>query len=155
MGIEKINFEWSDTVNLRMSMVIELEEFRLRAYDISALYKEKMNLYHHKKIEKRVFNLGNVVLLYNSRIFLFLGKLKSTWHGPFTVVSVFPYSAFDLKRDREAQFKVNGQHYKNYIRYIEEVKVSIEFKARENTWKLIKLQNFDKSSTDIVAPKAA
>lgn len=34
----------------------ELDEFFLHAYECSTLYKENINLYHDKRIEKNVFN---------------------------------------------------------------------------------------------------
>ena len=58
-------------------MLNELDEFRLKAYESSAVYKEKMKKYHDKKIEKREFMVGDLVLLFNSRLRLFPGKLKS------------------------------------------------------------------------------
>ena len=63
----------------------ELDEFRLKAYESSALYKEKMKKYHDLKIEKREFMVGDLLLLYNSRSRLFPGKLKSKWIGPYLV----------------------------------------------------------------------
>ncbi|XP_022158483.1 uncharacterized protein LOC111024964 [Momordica charantia] len=41
--------------------------------------------------------LGDSVLLFNSRLRLFLGKLKSTWSGRFLVEHVYPHGAVDLR----------------------------------------------------------
>ena len=35
--------------------------------------------------------VGQKVLLYNSRLGLMSGKLRSKWIGPFVVTNVFPY----------------------------------------------------------------
>ncbi|KAF1865930.1 hypothetical protein Lal_00033393 [Lupinus albus] len=48
-----------------------LEEVRLTAYESSKLYKEK--------IERNDFQPGQSVLLFNSQMKLFPGKLKSKW----------------------------------------------------------------------------
>jgi len=57
----------------------ELEERRLSTYESSKLYKEKMKVYHDKKILKREFYPGQSVLWFNSRLRLFPRKLKSKW----------------------------------------------------------------------------
>ena len=66
-----------------------------------------------KKIIKREFTPGQKVLLYNSRLKLFPGKLRSRWSGPFTVVQVWSYGAVEIQ-DGERRFKVNGQRLKEY-----------------------------------------
>ena len=42
----------------RLNRLIEIDEFVLKAYESSALYKEKMKNYHDQKIEKRDFLVG-------------------------------------------------------------------------------------------------
>lgn len=55
------------------------------------------------------------MLLFNSRLKLFPGKLKSRWTGPYTVVKVFPYGAVEIKGYTCPEFKVNGQRLKLYL----------------------------------------
>ncbi|XP_019246511.1 PREDICTED: uncharacterized protein LOC109226172 [Nicotiana attenuata] len=99
-----------------MTQLNEMEEFRLHAYESAAIYKERTKFIHDKKILKREFNSGNLVLLFNSRLKLFPGKLKSKWSGSFTVVSVSPYGAIELEsKDGTRTFKVNGQRVKHYL----------------------------------------
>lgn len=67
------------------------------------------------------------VLLFNSRLKLFPGKLRSRWAGPYTVVEVFPHGAVEIRHDEtQQQFKVNGHRLKPYLepvkRLIEEVR---------------------------------
>ena len=69
----------------------ELEEFCNEAYEITKIYKEKTKAWHDKHIVRKEFELGQRVLLFNSRLKLFPGKLKPRWSGPFTVTRVFPY----------------------------------------------------------------
>ena len=69
----------------------ELDEFCLKAFESATLYKEKMKKYHDLKIEKREFIVGDLVLLYNSRLRLFPGKLKSKWTDPYLVTQLFPH----------------------------------------------------------------
>ena len=65
---------------------------------------------------RKEFRVGELVLLYNSRLKLFLGKLKSRWSGPYTVVAVTPFGAVTLKTNFGEEFKVNGQRLKHYLR---------------------------------------
>ena len=59
--------------------------------------------------------MGELVLLYNSRLKLFPGKLKSKWSGSYTVVAVTPFDAMTLKINYGDEFKVNGQRLKHYL----------------------------------------
>ena len=40
------------------------------------------------------------VLLYNSQLHLFPGKLRSRWSGPFIVKHVYSYGAFDIENPK-------------------------------------------------------
>ena len=55
------------------------------------------------------------MLLYNSRLRLFPGKLKSRWSGPFVVNQVFPHGAVEITHKEKGTFKVNGQKLKLYL----------------------------------------
>ena len=54
------------------------------------LAKDRMKLEHDRMVLRREFVPGQKVLLYNARLHLFPGKLKSRWTGPFTVKDVSP-----------------------------------------------------------------
>ena len=67
------------------------------AYEHSLSYKECTKAWHDKRLRaQKVFQEGDRVLLYNSRLHLFPGKLKSRWSGPFTIKTVFPYGTVEL-----------------------------------------------------------
>ncbi|GJY73711.1 hypothetical protein Tco_0478142 [Tanacetum coccineum] len=88
----------------------ELNELRDQAYENSLIYKEKTKKIHDSKIKNRVFNVGDRVLLFNSRLKIFSGKLKTRWTGPFTVTQVFPYGTVELS-------STNGPNFKDYSDY--------------------------------------
>nr|GFD17022.1 reverse transcriptase domain-containing protein [Tanacetum cinerariifolium] len=71
---------------------------------------------HDSKIKDCVFNIGDRVLLFNSRPNIISGKLKSRWSGPFTISRVFPYGTVELSQPDGPNFKVNGQRLKHYFR---------------------------------------
>nr|GEZ38460.1 reverse transcriptase domain-containing protein [Tanacetum cinerariifolium] len=68
-----------------------------------------------KVIKNRVFNVGDRVLLFNSRLKIFSGKLKTRWSGPFTITKVFPYGTVELSQANGPNFKVNGHRVKHYF----------------------------------------
>nr|GFC50604.1 reverse transcriptase domain-containing protein [Tanacetum cinerariifolium] len=78
--------------------------------------REKTKRIHDAKIKNRVFNIGDQVLLLNSRLKIFSGKLKSCWSGPFTIVQVFPYGTVKLSQSFGPNFKVNGHRLEHYFR---------------------------------------
>ena len=55
----------------------ELEELRRESYESSRIYKERRKLFHDKTIARKTFEPNQKVLLYNSRLHMFLGKLLS------------------------------------------------------------------------------
>nr|GEV39450.1 reverse transcriptase domain-containing protein [Tanacetum cinerariifolium] len=59
--------------------------FPLNAYENFLIYKERTKKLHDSKIKNRIFNVGDQVLLFNSRLKIFSGKLKTRWSGPFTI----------------------------------------------------------------------
>ncbi|GJZ61756.1 reverse transcriptase domain-containing protein [Tanacetum coccineum] len=59
-------------------------------------------------------NVGDQVLLFNSRLKIFSGKLKSRWSGPFTITEVFPYGTAKLSHPDGSNFKVNCHRLKHY-----------------------------------------
>ncbi|GJU41020.1 hypothetical protein Tco_1193977 [Tanacetum coccineum] len=79
------------------------------------IVNEKTKSNHDAKIKNRVFNVGDQVLLFNSRLKIFSGKLKSRWSGPFTVTQVFPYGTVELSQNSGPNFKVNGHRLKHYF----------------------------------------
>lgn len=68
-----------------------------------------MNKLHDEKIMKREFEAGQMVLHYNSRLSIFLGKLKLRWLRPFKIVRVSPNSTAELQDKKlEDTFIVNS-----------------------------------------------
>ena len=69
-----------------------------------------MKMIHDKNIMGKSFEPGQQVLLYNSCLHLFLGKLRSRWTGPFIVRTVYPHGAIEIENPKNGDmFKVNGQ----------------------------------------------
>ncbi|XP_048234385.1 uncharacterized protein LOC125370964 [Ricinus communis] len=80
------------------------------------LVEAKTKQWHDKRLKGlKEFNVGDSVLLFNSRLRLFPRKLKSRWSGPFTVTQVFPYGAVELHHPEKGNFKVSGQRLKHYL----------------------------------------
>jgi hypothetical protein len=111
-----LNFDLSKAGEARILQLHELDEFRNYAYENAKIFKEKTKKWHDRKIQKKEFREGQMVLLFNSRLKLFPGKLKSRWSGPFKIKRVFPHGAIELEdRETDQTFKVNGQRLKLYF----------------------------------------
>ena len=79
------------------------------------MYKEKVKRWHDRGLVLKSFVPGQQVILFNSHLRLFPGKLKSRWSCPFIVKIVFPHGAVEIfKNDPGQEFKVNGQRLKHY-----------------------------------------
>ncbi|GJU20082.1 reverse transcriptase domain-containing protein [Tanacetum coccineum] len=92
-ALKHANFDLKTTGDHRK---LQLNELRDQAYENSLIYKEKTKKLHDSKIKNRIFNVGDQVLLFNSRLKIFSRKLKSRWFGPFTITEVFPYGKAKL-----------------------------------------------------------
>nr|GEU87259.1 reverse transcriptase domain-containing protein [Tanacetum cinerariifolium] len=114
-ALKHCNYDLLTEGDHRKVQLNELNELRDQAYDNSLIYKEKTKRIHDSKIKDRVFNVGDRVLLFNSRLKIFSGKLKTRWTGPFTVTQVFPYGTIDLSQTNGPNFKVNGHRLKHYF----------------------------------------
>ena len=95
-ALKFLNFDETTSREQRRLQLLELEEMRLTTYESSKLYKDKVKKYHDKKLLKKDLQPGQQVLLFNSRLKLFPGKLKSKWSGPFTIKKVRLYGAVEL-----------------------------------------------------------
>nr|GFA99622.1 hypothetical protein [Tanacetum cinerariifolium] len=114
-ALKQTNFDLSVMGDHRKIQLSELNELRDHAYENSWIYKEKPKRIYDSKIKNRVFNVGDQVLLFNSRLKIFSGKLKSCWSGPFTISKVFPYGTVELSQANGSNFKVNGHRIKHYF----------------------------------------
>ena len=115
-AIKQLNTNLNDAGNHRKLQLNELEELRNEAYKNARIYKEQTKAFHDQSIMRKTFNIGQKVLLYNSRLHLFPGKLRSRWTGPFLVKEVFSHGAVEIENPSNGViFKVNGQRLKPFL----------------------------------------
>ncbi|XP_038902343.1 uncharacterized protein LOC120088977 [Benincasa hispida] len=85
--VKKLNFDLRKEGEARKFQMVELEEWRINAYENTQIYKERA---------KRC-------------------KLKLHWSGPFIIKEIFQHGAVELIIENGSRtFKVNGQRVKAY-----------------------------------------
>jgi hypothetical protein len=115
-AIKKFNFDIKQVGDKRKLQLNKLEELRQDAFENAKLYKERTKAYHDKQLVRKEFHMGQKVLIYNSRLRLFPGKLKSRSSGPCTVTKVFPHDALEVYNPGSSRtFMVNGHRVKPYF----------------------------------------
>ncbi|CAA7040220.1 unnamed protein product [Microthlaspi erraticum] len=114
-AIKELNFNLKTAGERRLIQLNELDEIRHLAYENSKIYKERTKAFHDRKIIPKNFAPNDQVLLFNSRLKLFPGKLRSRWSGPFRIKEVRPYGAVVLWDPMGGDFTVNGQRLKPYL----------------------------------------
>nr|GEZ81272.1 reverse transcriptase domain-containing protein [Tanacetum cinerariifolium] len=114
-ALKHANFDLNTTGDHRKLQLNELNELRDQAYENSLIYKERTKKFHDSKIKNRILNVGDQVLLFNSHLKIFSGKLKTRWSGPFTIAQVFSYGIVELSQPDGLNFKVNGHRVKHYF----------------------------------------
>ena len=143
-AIKKLNFDFKTAKEERLLQLSELEELRNEAYDNATIYKDKTKKWHDQRILRKEFRAGEKVLMFNSRLKLFPGKLKSKWGGPYTVVSSNTFGAVTLRADTGEEFRVNGQRLKHYLSReegMEELQHDIEKKEESKQQVQLRTQN--------------
>nr|GEY43584.1 reverse transcriptase domain-containing protein [Tanacetum cinerariifolium] len=113
-ALKHANFDLKTAGDHRKLQLNELNELRDQAYENSLIYKERTKKLHDNKIKNRIFNVGDQVLLFNSRLKIFSGKLKSRWSGSFTIFEIYPYGTAKLIHPDGCNFKVNCHRLKHY-----------------------------------------
>nr|GFA69224.1 DNA-directed DNA polymerase [Tanacetum cinerariifolium] len=113
-ALKHANFNLKITGDHRKLQLNELNELHDQAYENSLIYKERTKKLHDDKIKNRIFNVGDQVLLFNSRLKIFSGRLKSRWSGPFTISEISPYGTAKLIHPDGCNFKVNCHRLKHY-----------------------------------------
>ncbi|XP_021642665.1 uncharacterized protein LOC110637047 [Hevea brasiliensis] len=114
-AIQTLNFDLKATREKRLLQLNELDEIRQDAYENAKIFKDKTKRWHNKRITRKEIKEGDHVLLFNSRLKLFPGKLCSRWSGPFKVTQIFPYGVVKVWSETSSAFKVNGQRLKPYF----------------------------------------
>ncbi|XP_076929348.1 uncharacterized protein LOC143593675 [Bidens hawaiensis] len=115
-ALRSVNLDLTQATKNRHLQIHEVVELRNEAYARSWSYKERTKVLHDRKLKKvKEFKCGDRVLVYNSRINLFSGKLRSRWGGPYTVKEVFPHGAIEFQDVDGSSWKVNSHRLKHYI----------------------------------------
>nr|XP_028949286.1 uncharacterized protein LOC108175062 [Malus domestica] len=125
-AIKAYNMDMSVAGKQRKLQLNELDEIRNDAYESSRIYKEKSIAFHDKMILRKSFVIGQKVLLFNSHLRLFPGKLRSRWVGPFIITNIFPHGAVEIQSAKTGYvFKVNGHRLKPYYESFAEHDVEV------------------------------
>ena len=114
-AIKQCNLDYDAAGIHRKLQLQELEEIRNDAFENARIYKERTKATHDKMVNRKEFIVGQKVLLFQSRLRLFPGKLRSRWIGPFVVTNVFPYGTIEIQSlESNKVFKVNGHRLKPF-----------------------------------------
>nr|GEZ09658.1 reverse transcriptase domain-containing protein [Tanacetum cinerariifolium] len=115
-ALKHANFDLKTVGDHRKLQLNELSKLCDQAYENSPIYEERTKKLHDAKIKNRIFNVGDQVLLFNSRLKIFSGKLKSRWSGPFIISEIYSYRTAKLTHSNGFNFKVNCHRLKHYHR---------------------------------------
>jgi len=91
-----LNYDLSEAGEERRLQLSELEEIKAEAYESARSYKERAKLSYDKHILRKEFATGMKVLLFESKLHLFSGKLRPRWTGPYIVSRIFIYAAVKI-----------------------------------------------------------
>ena len=75
-AVKKVNLDKGRAGLKRLLDINKLEELRNDAYLNSKIAKDKLKRWHDQLIARKNFQKGDQVLLYDSKLHLFPGKLK-------------------------------------------------------------------------------
>ena len=107
-AVKKLNLDMGRAGLKRLLDINELEELRNDAYFNSKIAKDRLKKWNDQLIALKNFKQGDQVLLYDSKLHLFSGKLKSRWTRPFIIHQVYLNGSMDLL-NFQGQQGVQGQ----------------------------------------------
>nr|GFA84713.1 hypothetical protein [Tanacetum cinerariifolium] len=114
-AIKNYNTDLTKAGANRFLQINELDEIRLDSYESFISYKERTKRWHDKRIKTPTkYEKGDKVLLFNSRLRLFLEKLKSRWYRPFSVSRDMKNGVIELYDEDGNEFIVNKQQVNPY-----------------------------------------
>ncbi|RVW78084.1 hypothetical protein CK203_059642 [Vitis vinifera] len=87
--IKTLNMDLNRASMKRFLDLNEMEELRNDAYINSNIAKRRFKRWHDQLVSRKEFQKGQRVLLYDSKLHIFPGKLKSRWIGLFTIQQVY------------------------------------------------------------------
>ena len=109
-AIKKLNLDMGRAGLKRLLDINEIEELRNDVYLNSKIAKDKLKKWHDQLTTRKNFKQGDQVLLYDSKLHLFPGKLKLRWTGPFIIHQVYLNGLVDLLNSKDSRiFKDNEQ----------------------------------------------
>ena len=76
----------------------ELEDIINETFFNPCIYKDKTKAFQDKYLSRKTFEIGQKVLLYDSRLKWFSRKLRSQCIGPFIVTNVYDHGAIEIKK---------------------------------------------------------
>ena len=105
-----------DSVEQRFSQLIQMEDERFVARFHQNIEKQRQKAWHDRHIRTKQFKFGGLVLLYDSKCFKHLGKLKTHWIGPYVVVHITDAGAVKLHKldGIPVTGMINGRRLKPY-----------------------------------------
>ncbi|GJR21781.1 reverse transcriptase domain-containing protein [Tanacetum coccineum] len=96
-ALNQCNMDLTLSSESRLMQLNELAELRDNAYENTRIYKERANKWHDSRLRgDKYFKVGDKVLLYNSRLKMYHGKLKSKWNSSNIVKMVYPHGAIEI-----------------------------------------------------------
>ena len=115
-AVQQVNVDAKACEEERKLQLQELEELRLESFDSAMWYKEKTKMWHDKNLRTKDLQVGQKVLLFQSRLKLMPGKLKSKWAGPYIITGLRANGAVEISGSipNSEPFVVNGHRLKIY-----------------------------------------
>ncbi len=86
----------------RLAQLLNLEEDRFIAGFHQKVQKAREKAWHDRHIKHKIFQVGDLVLLYDSKFIKFPGKFKTHWLGPYQIQHITDGGAVQLS-------KLNGE----------------------------------------------
>ena len=115
-AIKKFNMDLSIVDMKRFLNLNEMEELRNDTYNNSNIAKQRLKRWHDQLVSRKEFQKRQRVLLYDSKLHIFPGKLKSRWIGPFTIQQVHSNGVVELLNSNSiGSFNVNGHRLKPFL----------------------------------------
>jgi hypothetical protein len=98
-------------------MLEKLDEIRAQAHLNMLAIQKQRKMYYDSKLEPKILNPNDLILLYDSRFQKFPGKFKMRWFGPYRVLKSYPNGSVELQdfAGTVHSIRYNGYCLKKYV----------------------------------------
>lgn len=101
--IKQLNSSFDQACKTCLVQLHEFQELRNESYESARIDKVKQKSFHDRYISQKNVYIHQKVWSYNSKLKIFLGKLRSRWDDPYTILNLYDYGVVLIVEPKQGE----------------------------------------------------